>query len=507
MPGNILLVDDDPKVLEILEKSLTKRGHDVHVASDSREAMDVFNSTDVDMVVLDVILPDGDGRELLQQMRQTKSVPVLFLSGSSDPDVRVNSLDRGADDFLVKPVVLREFNAKVRKILGSYRTTRALEFEVSKRQEDLATVNRELKRQLISMRTLFGITQDLNRRLDTDELIGNLALTLLGELQLSSVVVCTSKGKRRDVFVPREVKGLDRKRIDDLRIHKDSPFTQELLELKRPKKISRTKRRDWATELPDMRLAMFEYATPILVGGKKIRGVVFTGPKINSREYSAFDLEMLKSVCNSAGVGLDNAALFQELQNTYLSTVKTLVSMIEAKDPYTKGHTERVADYAVALGARMQLPREHLKNIAFGAVLHDIGKLVVYEEVLNKEGELTDEEWEAMKEHPVIGAEIIENMPFLGGAVGTVRHHHEQWDGSGYPDGLSGDDIPIGARIVAVTDGFDAMTTDRAYRQAFSPFEALQRLKDAAGTQFDPHVVACFIELIESGYKVRGTKG
>ncbi len=173
MPGNILLVDDDPKVLDILEKSLTKRGHDVHVAKDSRQALDLFNSTDVDMVVLDVMLPDGDGRELLHKMRQIRSVPVLFLSGSSDPDIRVSTLDNGAEDFLVKPIALREFNAKVGKILGSYRTTKALEWEITKRQEDLALANKELKRQLLSMRTLFGIAQDLNRRLDTEALLGN----------------------------------------------------------------------------------------------------------------------------------------------------------------------------------------------------------------------------------------------------------------------------------------------------------------------------------------------
>jgi len=506
MPGNILLVDDDPKILEILQKTLVKRGHDVHTASDGKQALDLYNKCDVDMVVLDVRLPDTDGRDLLEEMRATKPVPVLFLSASSDAEIRASTLDRGAEDFLVKPVALPEFNAKVRKILGSYRTTQALEWEVTKSQQDYDQANRDLKRQLLSLRTLFGISQDLNRRLDTEELIGNLSLTLVGELQLSSVLILTSSGPNKQRLVIREVKGISRSRIEDLSLSVDDPFVQALVGLEGPVKITRTSNAEWMRKLPDVRLAMFEYVTPILVGGSKLRGVVFTGPKLNGREYSQFDIDMLKSVCNSAGIGLDNASLFQELQNTYLSTVKALVSLIEAKDPYTKGHTERVADYAVALGARMQLPKEQLKSIAFGAVLHDIGKLAIYEGLLNKEGKLTAKEWEEMKRHPVLGAQIIERMPFLHDAVGAVRHHHEQWNGGGYPDGLSGERIPIGARIVAVADSFDAMTTDRAYRPAFSRQEAMRRLRDGAGSQFDPRVVSCFLELIEGGYRLRSVK-
>lgn len=511
MAGDILVVDDDTKVLEILGESLRNRGHEVRVARDAEEALCCYKETTPDMVVLDIVLPDMDGRDLLRIMRSVpgiRRVPVLFLSAISDPEVMVNTLNNGADDFLVKPFSLKEFNAKVRKVLGSYRNARALEerafeleSEVSKEQESNVQINKELKRQLLSMRTLFNVSQDLNRRLDLDEMINGFALTLVGELQISSMALFTIKREHGNHFHLEGVKGFDRKRMDDLKLDTKSEFTDWLMENPGPQKLARSEDEQWALKLPDVRLAMFEYVTPVIVK-QRLKGMVFTGPRLNHKEYSAYDLDMLQSICNSAGIGLDNARLFRELQNTYLSTVKALVSIIEAKDPYTKGHTERVADFSVALGKKMDLSKDDIRDVAFGAVLHDIGKLVVYERILNKPGSLDEDEWEVLKEHPLIGASIIENMEFLAGTVALVRHHHESYDGNGYPDGLKGDDIPIGARIIAVADSYDAMTTDRPYRKALDRETARERLRNQAGVQFDPDVVEAFIELIEvDGFK------
>jgi HD-GYP domain-containing protein (c-di-GMP phosphodiesterase class II) len=145
----------------------------------------------------------------------------------------------------------------------------------------------------------------------------------------------------------------------------------------------------------------------------------------------------------------------------------------------------------------MKLGRTELRDLAFAAVLHDIGKLVVIEKVLNKPGSLDDDEWEILKSHPEVGAAIIENMEFLAGAVPFVRHHHERYDGKGYPDRLMGEQIPLGARIIAVADAFDAMTTDRSYRKALSREVALNTMIAKAGSQFDPKAMEAFMELIE----------
>jgi DNA-binding response OmpR family regulator len=318
MSGNILVVDDDPKVLEILKKSLRNKGHVVHLATDGREALDAYERNNPDMVILDLMLPDMDGRDVLRQMRSAphhRNAPVLFLSASTDPDVRVSTLDRGADDFLVKPFSLREFNAKVRKILSRFEDTkvlqqksRALEDEISERKENYVQINKELQRQLLAMKTLFTVSQDLNRQLDLDALLNGFALTVVGEIQLSSLAVFVKRREKDPHFHLYAVKGFDRTRIEDLQINVDGDFARRLVEHVDPMKIARSEDESWASKLPDVRLALFEFVTPIIVK-HKLKGIVFTGPKLNGDDYTQYELNMLKSLSNSAGIGLDNARM------------------------------------------------------------------------------------------------------------------------------------------------------------------------------------------------------
>jgi len=513
MTGSILIVDDDAKVREILGKSLTQKGHEVRVASDGCGALLSCDKRVPDVVLLDLKLPDMDGRDVLKEIRSKPGgefVPILFLSANSDLDTRVNTLDEGAEDFLVKPFSLRELNAKIDRVLGRCERTRSLEANktelenrVGEQEKSAILVNRELKKQILSMKTLFAVSQDLNSRLDVEDLINGLALSLIGELQVASMAFFELKKDDDEYLTLRELKGFDKNRIADLRIPANGELVRWVKETTKPRKIARNGDSRWVTRLPDIRLAVFEYVTPIIVR-QALRGLVFTGPKLNGRECKSFELDLLASLCNSAGTAMEHARLFQQLENTYLSTVKALMSIVEAKDAYTKGHTERVADYAAALGAKMRLGKNELRDLAFAAVLHDIGKLVIYEHVLTKPGSLNDEEWEILKSHPAIGASIIENMEFLSGAVPLVRHHHERYDGGGYPDGLKGEEIPLGARIIAVADSYDAMTTDRPYREALSGEVALNTMITKAGTQFDARAVEGFVDLVErDGFQPR----
>jgi response regulator RpfG family c-di-GMP phosphodiesterase len=513
MTGSILIVDDDAKVLDILSKSLASKGHTVRKATLGREALVSCEKDFPDVVLLDLMLPDMDGREVLKAIRSKpggKSVPVLFLSANADPDTRVNAIDEGAEDFLIKPFSLKELNAKIDRALDRNGSSRVWEAEktvlqnrIDIQDKNTVVINRELKRQILAMKTLFAASQDLNSRLDVEDLINGLALSLMGELQIASMAFFQHEKEGDGHLSLHDLKGFDRKRLAGLRIPVGSELVRWASEAPRPRKIARNGEAEWARRLPDIRLAVFEFVTPIIVR-QELRGLVFTGPKLNGREYKPFELDLLASLCNSAGTAMEHARLFQQLENTYLSTIKALMSIVEAKDAYTKGHTERVADYSVALGKRMALGRNELRDLAFAAVLHDIGKLVVYENVLKKPGTLDDEEWRVLKSHPVIGASIIENMEFLSGAVPLVRHHHERYDGEGYPDGLKSDGIPLGARIITVADSYDAMTTDRPYRKALTKETALHTMITKAGTQFDPGVVEHFIDLLEKdGFQPR----
>jgi len=187
---------------------------------------------------------------------------------------------------------------------------------------------------------------------------------------------------------------------------------------------------------------------------------------------------------------LDRA--LNSLEDAYRSTLRALTSALETRDSETHGHSERVVTYSLRLGREYGLASEKLKALEFGSLLHDIGKIGVPDSILRKPGKLTDEEWVKMREHPVHGQQILRGIEFLEGAARVVAQHHEKWDGSGYPLGLREEDVDVCARIFAVADAFDAITSDRVYRRGKSYQEAAQELEDWAGRQFDPKVVEAF---------------
>lgn len=196
-----------------------------------------------------------------------------------------------------------------------------------------------------------------------------------------------------------------------------------------------------------------------------------------------------------------------QLQQAYKATLSVLANAIEARDAYTRGHVERVAQYSLAMGRELSLAGARLDNLEFGAILHDIGKIAVPEAILGKPRELSAPETEEMRKHPVTGAHMLKDMSYLADAIPAVRHHHERYDGTGYPDRLAGEEIPLEARIVAVADTLDAMTSERAYRDAQSFERAAEEIIRQSGHQFDPQVVAAFRRIWEAGQLLLGPQG
>ena len=191
----------------------------------------------------------------------------------------------------------------------------------------------------------------------------------------------------------------------------------------------------------------------------------------------------------------DVRRLYQRTQRAIGQSLLGLANALEAKDAYTRGHSERVGAWSRALGEALGLATADTDSIAQAGLLHDIGKIGVPEAVLTKTGPLTEIEWRAMRRHPVVGAQIVAPFDFIAAGALFIRHHHERWDGSGYPDGLAGQAIPLGARIVAVADVYDALTSDRSYRPALPVSEARARLVAEAGVTLDACVVAAFLRL------------
>jgi HD-GYP domain-containing protein (c-di-GMP phosphodiesterase class II) len=192
-------------------------------------------------------------------------------------------------------------------------------------------------------------------------------------------------------------------------------------------------------------------------------------------------------------------AALADVHDMYVSTMTSLAQIVEAKDSATRGHLDRTQRYGLALAARVDPELALRPEVAYGFFLHDIGKVGIPESVLCKPGPLTEDEWVVMRTHPAIGAQIVEPIRFLGGAVEIVQTHHERWDGGGYPAGLAGEQIPLAARVFAIADSFDAMTSDRPYRAALSLEAALDEIRVGAGTQFDPDVVAVFLGMVGDG--------
>ncbi len=185
------------------------------------------------------------------------------------------------------------------------------------------------------------------------------------------------------------------------------------------------------------------------------------------------------------------------IDQAYLETVEVLANAVEGRDRYTRGHIERVTTYAIWMVEELRWPSENMRILQFGARLHDIGKIIVPDQVLNKPGRLNSEEWNLMKKHPVAGAKILQKISHLEEAMPYILYHHEKWDGTGYPEGKRGREIPLGARILALADVFDAMTTGRPYRPAQSRELVLEYIAKESGNHFDPDLVPTFIQIIK----------
>ncbi|HHN65110.1 MAG TPA: HD domain-containing protein [Nitrospirae bacterium] len=228
----------------------------------------------------------------------------------------------------------------------------------------------------------------------------------------------------------------------------------------------------------------------------QIVGAIFLENDPSGSQFTENELEILSTMANQAMVAIENAWLYEKVKTNYFATIQALVNALEANDRYTKGHSERVRILATELGRHIGLDYRELEILEHASILHDIGKIGIDSNILNKEGKLTTLEFSLVKAHPLIGEEILGPVDTLEGVKTTVIQHHERYDGSGYPYGLAGEEISLKARILSVVDTFDAMLTDRPYRRALPYSRAIEELKKGAGRQFDPFVVEAFIEML-----------
>jgi putative nucleotidyltransferase with HDIG domain len=236
-----------------------------------------------------------------------------------------------------------------------------------------------------------------------------------------------------------------------------------------------------------------------LISDLKPVGMVIASDKLSGDEFWSQELKLMAIFASEIGSSLRKAQLYEEFKKLFLSTVEALASAIDAKDPYTYGHSRRVARFSVTICAELGMSKERIRQVELAALLHDIGKIGTPESILQKPGMLNPEEYEKIKEHPAKGAEILSSIAEFKGITPWIRHHHECYDGGGYPDRIAETEIPLEARVVKIADAFDAMTSDRPYRKGLPPEETIKIMDQFSRGHFDPHVLGVFKRCMKKG--------
>jgi len=363
--------------------------------------------------------------------------------------------------------------------------------EISRREADAAYAELRskvniLERKVFELITLNNVAKAVTSVLGLDELLEVILSKICELIEVDAAVVALANDNNELAIT--HVRGLPRSCIGRpfaldvevayrVALKKNEPILIPDLDSAGPLSVFKLESR--------MKSAV---AVPLKTRKEEVGMLVLNSAK--ERAFTEDNALLLSTFGSQAAIAIVNAKLYQNLKKMLVGVMVSFSAAIEAKDPYTEGHSSRVAEYAVAIGKSLGLSGAALDELRNAGLIHDIGKIGVSESVIQKNGKLSDKEWEEMKRHPLLGENIASPIPFLAGVLPGVKWHHERYDGYGYPDGISEDSIPLIARILAVADAFDAITSKRPYREPRSPREALDEIKKHSGTQFDPRVVA-----------------
>jgi putative nucleotidyltransferase with HDIG domain len=467
----VLAVDDNASLLRFLISAFTANGCAVTSASTAEQALELINGDVFDLVVSDIKMPGLTGLDLLRAVKARRpATPVVLITGAPSVNSAVFGLRHGAYDYLPKPFSIKE----VQQLLERVRADR----QKWNGQTPLpAGLAEELSRRQVSVEMLFRI--------------GDLALhTQDPRSFVEKVLELTSESLRNDasLMLLRDEQGgfttTERGEpalVDELRALMQTNFDRL---------VGQGSREAILLGRPGGRL---EAVAAMIPGVGQSMGVLCIGRLTTSGAFLPDERDMVVGFAQATAVALQKLVLREDHERNLVDTITAFVNAIESKDPYLKGHSARVALYATEIARSMGLDEEATQVVSRGAMLHDLGKLSIMDTILRKPERLTEDEFTLIKAHPVVGERILKPLRFLAREACAVRHHHERFDGSGYPDGLSGEDIPLAARIVTVADVFDAVTSNRPYRTALPIEAARQEIVRGRGTHFDPQVADAFL--------------
>jgi len=459
-PIKVLLIEDNPDHAQLIQELLTQERSeqfDLACAERLSTGLKLLANRSIDVVLLDLSLPDGQRLDTFVRVRDhAPQLPIIVLTSLDDEILAVKAVQQGAQDYLVKGRV--DSNLLWRTLL--YAITRKQLEEALKQSEE-------------RYRTFFQYS-GIAMAIAEDDM--TISLVNKGFEKLTGYRKKQIEGK---MTIPDFLAKNEKQRIigyyEALRKGKKIPASYK----------AKIRRKDSETRTI--------FATVGLIPGTKNSIASFTD--ITDQEKAEKELKKKSNEIRNYARQMRRA--YKALERAYLDMIHALVIGVETRDPYTRGHSERVTQYSKEIAKKMSWKHKELNNLELACRIHDVGKIGVSDRILLKNGTLTIAEWAEMKMHPIKGAEMLTFSEYFKPAIPIVRHHHEQWNGKGYPDGLKGKKIPTGARILAVADAFDAMSSARPYRDAINYKKIVEEMKENAGTHFDPEIVEIWLKIME----------
>ena len=481
----IVVVDDEETIRDIFKEYLEAITHNrVLTAGNGLEALEIIKREEIDCCFTDLSMPTMDGIELARRIHlYDNTIPVVVMTGYPSMGNAIETLKNGVVDFLTKPIKMEQLPLIIERVMRekSLFVDNILLKEETKKNEKLIEINQELQQKIREVETLNLILQKLDQATTSRDLF-NILVNLSGELTVcdethfciftqgpTDYVVITS------FYRDKDNNGTEAKCIEDNILKKVAYDGMPLL-------IRGNNGNGSIMAIP-------------LKIRSKVFGILISLVKDNRCYFTEKDLYFLNFLAEKASFLIENLALYENIYENLFSTLYAFVETIEARDPYTKQHSTRVSGYALSIAKAMGCSQEEIDVLNISGNLHDIGKIGIPDSILLKPGRLTDGEYEVIKKHPVIGANIIGHFGMWADEQKIIRHHHERWDGNGYPDCLESEEIPFLSRILSVADAYDAMTSDRSYRNKLSDDVAAKIVKENAGGQFDPKIVDIFLKL------------
>jgi diguanylate cyclase (GGDEF)-like protein len=512
----ILVADDDAPTRALMCEAFQGAGYDVRWAASGPEVHRLLDTEAFEAVVTDLVMPGMEACDLVRSLcERANGAVIVLVTGYPSADTAIEAVHGSVWEYITKPFDLDALVACVqegihherlqrenRRLVGELQAANRklaeqqhiLERRVCQATASLQTSNEALRRRVAQLGRLNELSKAVNEARTEDLAVRQIAAAVLDLIPADycGVLLPESDGSGQifEIYAARPMNDAARERIGEI--------IWDALEVVAP---SRRLERDRPPVLAGVRDpaadAVGDIAATLsvqLAVHGEVLGILSVGsgrPGILTDE----DHRLLSTIGSQAAAGLESIRSYAWVQSNYLATVQALAKSLEAKDPYTSGHSSRVAAMAVQIAETMRLEPEHIAMVRYAATLHDIGKIGVDDSTIRSPKRLTARELESVRRHPQLAEEILRPVQMLRPALPLIRHHHERWDGGGYPDGIAGEQIPLGARIIAVADAFDAMTSNRPYRDRQAAATALREIHANAGTQFDPEVVLALLAL------------